>query len=109
MKFKNGDTVYIKTEFSEGYEGVGVWLYNRQGKQDITYAKFYTKEEMLAELTKPPRPEVGHLYSQGGAYVPVLVVHVSDKNVFFEYENTDLKCGSCSLELFSLHYKKVES
>lgn len=98
MKFKEGDTVYLKATISEVTEVEMGWfeLYdvgyrvNIEGcESDVPTKKniMYTKEEMLKYLNKNTLPKVGKQYrfSKNPNMEPFTVVHITESSIFYEY------------------------
>lgn len=123
MKFKEGNTVYLKAQVvrieRSGFE-IGHGHHHEDFVLDIPGIMFgliagrdvlYTKESMLKELEKATPPKVGGKYRMKAPNPDLTrtltVKHVTDKSVFFEYDDSEGHGFATKLSTFSKEYVEV--
>lgn len=87
MKFKQGDTVYLKAtidKIKNISRGICIDLGHDVGYNYCEEHNLFTKQEMLEELQKPEMPKVGQTWGLLKGSTEVKIVAVTDDNVFYE-------------------------
>lgn len=112
MRFKIGDTVYLKAEIvgfdksDDTYETCVDGVRRRFWFLDDSV--FITKEEMFAELVKPEMLKVGEVWrEQHGCHAKIM--YLSEDNIFFEFQDRLNSPGSLTIKEFLERFEKVES
>ena len=109
MKFKIGDTVYLKAEivgFDKSDDTYETCVDGGRRRLWFLDSVFITKEEMLAELQKPEMPKVGEVWrEQHGCRAKIMCL--SEDNIFFEFQDRLNSPGSLAIKEFLERFKRV--